>query len=29
VHIRTVREPEGWEKSPQAYLLARKLPADG
>lgn len=23
VHTQVVREPEGWEKSPQAYLLAR------
>jgi SAM-dependent methyltransferase len=24
VHVRALREPERWEKSPQAYLLARK-----
>jgi hypothetical protein len=24
VHARLVREPERWEKSPQAYLLARR-----
>src|SRR4051812_33095315 len=29
VHTRTIRHPEGWEKSPQAYLLARKEPVTG
>jgi SAM-dependent methyltransferase len=27
VHISTVRRAEGWEKSPQAYLFARREPA--
>jgi hypothetical protein len=26
VHARLVREPERWEKCPQAYLLARREP---
>ncbi len=29
VTTRTVREPEGWESCPQAYLLARSARADG
>jgi ubiquinone/menaquinone biosynthesis C-methylase UbiE len=29
VHTRLVRDPEDWEKSPQACLLARRVPSAG